>query len=89
MTDVFKCTVYYSSNGVPFLCYDLDCVDCSHDCFEAVIKIMPIDHDEASGIKDLDELAVAADKVDKNLKKTAKELKKTFERFSKIMNKFK
>jgi len=88
-TDIVKCAVYYDSENLPVLCHDHHCANCEYDCFEAVVKIIPIDMDEVSGIKNLDRLEDAVNKTNKRFKKADQELKKTVQSLSKIMKRFK
>lgn len=87
MTDVVKCAVYYDSAGLPFLCHDLDCVGCEYDCFDAVVKIIPLEVDIEQ--ETLEVLSKGLEKTGKNVERFSKEMKKTMDRLSKLKNRFK
>lgn len=85
MSDVIKCAVYYDSAGLPSLCHDHHCTSCEHDCFEAVIKIIPIEVDiEQETLKGL---AKGLEKTNKSFGRFSKEMKKTVDSLSKLRNK--
>lgn len=83
MTDVIKCAVYYDSAELPFLCHDHHCMNCEYDCFDAVVKIIPIE------VAVEQEVLKSLQKTDKSIDRFSKEMKKTVNSLSKLRGKFK
>ncbi len=85
MSEIVKSVVYYNPDGLPVLCYNNDCVDCKYDCFDAIVKIIPVEVDiEQEALKGL---AKGLEKTSKSFGRFSKEMKKTVDSLSKLRNK--
>lgn len=87
MSDIIKSAVYYNKEGLPVLCHDLDCIDCMYDCFDAVVKIIPLEVDIEQ--ETLEGLSKGLEKTGKSVARFSKEMKKTVHSLSKLRRKFK
>ncbi len=67
---VFKAFVYIDDNDNYCLCYDdCDSLNCSRDCFEAVVKIIPVFRDKKSDSeKDIKDVVGRLNKISESLK---------------------
>ncbi len=88
MNDTVKCAVYYDSTGLPSLCHDFHCMSCEHDCFDAVVKIIPIEIDDIDQ-ELLGNLSEGLDKTNRSVGRFSKEMKKTIDSLSRLRKKFK
>lgn len=89
MSETFRCIVYYNDDGSPQICNNNCRQDCDIDCFEAIVKIIPIErsieetlNETGEKIKrNIREVSNSIDKVSKEFKKSVGALNK----FNKIL----